>query len=186
MNSLFQAGLELQRFMEKENWRFCFIGGLALIRWGGVRMTQDIDLSLLTGFGNEERFIKGLLKNFQSRIQDASDFAFANRVLLLSASNGVPVDISLSGLSFEELMIKQATLFKYAPECLLRTCSAENLVVLKAFADRPIDWMDIEGIVMRQGKSLDCKYIVKQLAPLCKIKESPEIIEKLNRVIEGL
>lgn len=184
MNSLFQAGLELQCFIEKKNWRSCFIGGLAVIRWGEVRMTQDIDLSLLTGFGNEDRFIKVLLENFQSRVKDAANFALTNRVLLLFASNGVPIDISLSGLPFEEQMIKRATLFNYAPECLLRTCSAEDLVILKAFADRPIDWVDIESIAIRQEKRLDRKYIVKHLTPLCEIKESPEIIEKLYKFIK--
>jgi len=57
VNPLFQAGLELQQFMQEKEWPFCFIGGLAVIRWGEVRMTQDIDLSLLSGFGNEEIYI---------------------------------------------------------------------------------------------------------------------------------
>nr|AAU82590.1 hypothetical protein GZ18F2_20 [uncultured archaeon GZfos18F2] len=39
-----------------------FIGGLAVIRWGEVRMTQDIDLSLFTEFGNEETYINSLLE----------------------------------------------------------------------------------------------------------------------------
>lgn len=39
MNPLFQAGLELQVFFEAKGWPFCFIGGLAVIRWGEMRMT---------------------------------------------------------------------------------------------------------------------------------------------------
>lgn len=38
--------------------QFCFIGGLALLRWGEPRTTRDTNLTLLTGFGGEERFIK--------------------------------------------------------------------------------------------------------------------------------
>jgi hypothetical protein len=52
MNNLFQAAQEIQAFMHARGWSFCLIGGLAVIRWGKVRMTQDIDLSVLTEFGN--------------------------------------------------------------------------------------------------------------------------------------
>ncbi|MEE4354903.1 MAG: nucleotidyl transferase AbiEii/AbiGii toxin family protein [Desulfococcaceae bacterium] len=184
MNSLFQAALELQQTMKSQNWPFCFIGGLAVIRWGEVRMTQDIDLCLMCGFGNEEAYIENLIKQYKSRIDEPVNFALNNRVLLLSASNGVSVDISLSGLPFEEEMIRKATHFKFSPDCSLITCSAEDLIVLKAFADRPKDWNDVETIAMRQDSNLDIEYITEQLTPLCDLKESPEIIEKLKKMLQ--
>ena len=49
MNALFKAGLEIQNFLNSKKWSFCFIGGLAVIRWGEARMTQDIDLCVLSG-----------------------------------------------------------------------------------------------------------------------------------------
>jgi hypothetical protein len=181
MNLLFQAGQELQCFMIAKGWSFCFIGGLAVIRWGEVRMTQDIDLSLLSGFGNEEMYIQGLLSHFTPRIPDVAKFALKNRVLLLFASNGVAMDISLAGLPFEERMIARATLFPYAPECSLLTCSAEDLIVLKAFANRAKDWLDVEGIFLRQESQLDISYIMEQLTPLCELKGAPEILVRLKK-----
>jgi len=53
LNSLLKAGLEFQQTFEKRNWPFCFIGGLAVLRWSEIRMTQDFDLCLLCGFGND-------------------------------------------------------------------------------------------------------------------------------------
>ncbi len=183
MNSLFTAASEIQRTMTALGWPFCFIGGLVVIRWGEMRMTQDIDLCLLCGFGNEEAYLRELLNRYGSRIDDPVTFALDNRVLLLSASNGVAVDISLSGLPFEEEMIRKATPYAFAPDCVLTTCSAEDLIVLKAFADRPKDWNDIESIVLRQGSErLDIDHIVERLEPLCELKESPEILEKLRSV----
>jgi hypothetical protein len=35
---LFQVALELQAFLWSREWRFCFIGGLALQRWGEPRV----------------------------------------------------------------------------------------------------------------------------------------------------
>lgn len=184
MNPLFQAGLEFQQFIQEKEWPFCFIGGLAVIRWGEVRMTQDVDLSLLSGFSNEELYVDALLSRFRSRIPDAKDFALTNRVLLLLASNGVAVDISLAGLPFEQEMIERATSFSYSPDCSLITCSAEDLIVLKAFANRTKDWMDIEGIFIRRNSNLDFNYIIEQLTPLCELKEAPEIVEKLHHLVE--
>lgn len=64
MNVLFQAGSEVQRIMQSKKWPFCFIGGLAVIRWGEIRITQDIDVSLWTGFVREENYIDSLLSIF--------------------------------------------------------------------------------------------------------------------------
>lgn len=183
MNGLFEAALEVQQFMQARGWPFCFIGGVAVIRWGEVRMTQDVDLSLLTGFGGEETYIRDLLTSFAGRIPNADTFARQYRVLLVSASNGVDLDISLAALSFEHEMIERATPFAYTPDCELTTCSAEDLIVLKAFADRPKDWMDVEGIVMRQKACLDVSYIFHQLTPLCEIKENEQILEKLRQFL---
>lgn len=182
INPLFEAGLEFQHTFQKLNWAFCFIGGLATIRWGEIRMTRDIDLCLLCGFGNEEKYVDVLLKKFRSRIADAREFALKNRVLLLYASNDVPVDISLSGLPFESEMIERATLFHFFPDCNLMTCSADDLLILKAFADRTKDWLDIEGILLRQGKRLDFRYIIDRLTPLCELKQATEIVKKLEKL----
>jgi hypothetical protein len=46
---LIQAAEQFQEFCASQHWRFCFIGGLAVQRWGEPRFTADVDLSLLTG-----------------------------------------------------------------------------------------------------------------------------------------
>ena len=185
MNPLFQAASEIQQTLHDRAWPFCFIGGLAVMRWGEMRMTQDIDLCLLCGFGNEEKYVDALTARYPSRVNDPVSFAMENRVLLVSASNGVPVDISLSGLQFENEMVARATPFSFSANCSLTTCSPEDLIVLKAFAERPKDWSDIESIVLRQGRKLDIGYIIKNLTPLCELKEAPEIIKTLMKILEA-
>ncbi|MBN1783222.1 hypothetical protein JW948_18950 [bacterium] len=61
MKALYHAAGEIQNFIRSEKWKFCFIGGIALQRWGEARLTQDIDISLLTGFTDEEIYIKAFL-----------------------------------------------------------------------------------------------------------------------------
>lgn len=53
MIDLLQIAKEVQEFFIRQDWRFCFFGGVALQRWGEPRVTKDIDLTLLTGFGGE-------------------------------------------------------------------------------------------------------------------------------------
>jgi hypothetical protein len=185
LNPLFEAALEVQKTLQGKGWQFCFIGGLAVLRWGEIRMTQDVDLCLLCGFGNEKVYVKTLLSRFKSRIEDAEDFAVSNRVLLISASNGVEVDMTFSGLPFEEKMIARASAYDFSQNCEIVTCSAEDLIVTKAFADRFKDWADIEGIFIRQGEQLDQGYVLDQLKPLCEAKESPEILEKLKTIFRS-
>jgi hypothetical protein len=118
MTALFQAALDLQAFFQDHRWRFCFIGGIALLRWGEPRVTRDVDVTLLSGFGNEDEFISPLLaSSYRSRISDAAAFARKNRVLLLVTEQDIPIDISLSGLPFEELMVDRAGLFEFEPGC---------------------------------------------------------------------
>jgi hypothetical protein len=176
-----RAAAELQALCESQHWRFCFIGGLALQRWGEPRETIDVDLTLLTGFGGEEPFIRTLLQHFDARIENAVNFALTRRVLLARTRSGVGLDIALGGLPFEESVIARSSLFPYPPETLLRTCSAEDLIVMKAFAARGKDWLDVEGIIVRQTGKLDWAYIRDELQPLAELKEAPGIMEELQR-----
>jgi Nucleotidyltransferase of unknown function (DUF6036) len=150
-------------------------------RWGEPRVTVDVDLTLLTGFGNEAHFIDILLRHFEGRIPDTRQFALEQRVLLLQSGSGVGLDIALGGLPFEELVVERASLFAYPGEVVLRTCSAEDLVVMKAFAGRAQDWADVERLIVRQTGKLDWDYIREQLAPLAELKGEPEILDQLAR-----
>ena len=182
MNALFAAAKEVAGFMKARRWKFCVIGGLAVQRWGEPRETLDADLTLLTGFGDEDRYIKALLDAFESRIAEGLQFALTRRVLLIKASNGKSIDISLGALPFEVSMMRRAVQIAFCPGLTLPCCSAEDLFVMKAFASRPKDWLDAEGIVVRQTK-LDKPYILKQLSALCELKEAPEILCRAKQLL---
>ena len=185
MRDIFRLAAELQSFIEERGWRFCFIGGLALQRWGEPRVTRDVDLTLFTGFRNEGAVIDALLEQYGPRIDDAAAFALENRVLLLQSGEGIGIDIALGGLPYEEAVVARSSLFEFLPGLSLRTCSAEDLVVLKAFADRSRDWADIEGVVVRQGETLDWGYVETSLRPLVDVKGAPHILNRLAQVRRG-
>lgn len=183
MSALLDGALQLQQFCEQQGWRFCIIGGLAVLRWGEPRLTQDADMTLLTGFGGEAAYVDTLLGRYRARIAEARQFALRHRVLLLEADNGIPLDIALGAMPFEERSVERATLYEFARGYQLLTCSAEDLIVHKAFAARPQDWLDVETILIRQKGRLDLQLVWDELVPLAALKEAPEILDTLAQLI---
>lgn len=184
MKSLFHVAAGLDEALAGLGWRYCFIGGIALQRWGQPRLTNDIDVTIFTHPGQETRYVDELLKLYTGRLPDAREFALEHRVLLLASDDGIPIDVALGGIAFEEKAISRATRYEFLPGLSLLTCSAEDLVVFKSFADRPRDWADVETILVRQQSKLNWTYIIEQLRPLCLLKETPEIVNHLLRLRE--
>lgn len=182
MIELFETAIQLQRFCDSRGWRSCFIGGIAVQRWGEPRVTRDADLILLAGFGDEDRFIGPLLQIYAGRIDDAAEFARRHRILLLKTSDGVGIDISLGALDFEQQLVSRASVFSFGLGLDIRTCSAEDLIVLKLFASRPLDIQDAESVASRQKGRLDWGYIETQLKPFAAVKDDPTILNAIERL----
>jgi hypothetical protein len=183
VESLLLAASKLEEMLVERRWRFCFIGGVAVQRWGNPRFTQDLDLTLLTGFGEEEDFIDSLLNALRPRRPDARDFALQNRVLLAQTADGIDVDVALGAVPFEERSVVRATSWQLQEGIRLTTCSAEDLIVHKAFAGRGRDWDDLETILIRQHRQLDLAQVRFELQPLLELKGEPESLGRFNQVV---
>ena len=138
---------------------------------------------MLTRIVDDERLVDGLLKVFVGRGDDARAFALRNRVLLLKASNGVNLDVSLGVFDFEARCIERATDWRIGDGARVRTCSVEDLIVHKAFAARDLDWIDVERMLMRHGRKLDVRQIFDELRPLAELKEDPAILPRLEALM---
>jgi hypothetical protein len=184
VNPIFSAALEVQEFCLGKKWRFCFIGAIAVQRWGEPRLTLDVDVTILTGFGAEEPYVDFLLERFASRISEPKQFALENRVLLLEGQANVPIDVALGAMPFEERAVGRATAFPIAEGASLTICSAEDLIVFKAFAGRDKDWLDVESIIIRQAGKLDESLVWHEIEPLVELKQDPKMSERLRSLFE--
>lgn len=182
MIAIFEAALEVEKFFRGRRWKFCIIGGLAVMRWVAPRATEDVDFSLLAGLGNERRIVARILRDFEPRGSDAAEFAFESRVLLIKASNGTDVDVALSAYPFEEEIIARASKFSFAKGVRLTTASAEDLVLMKAIADRPRDWQDVSEIVQVEADRFDWRYLDRQLAGLSEAVDVEPILQRLHNL----
>lgn len=128
--------------------------------------------------------IAPLVARFEARIPDAAEFARANRVLLLRADGGIPLDIALGALDFERRAVERSSPWQVPGVTPLRTCSAEDLVVHKVFAGRDRDWADVAGVVDRYGSALDAVLIRAELGPLLELKDDRAGMLRLDALLD--
>src|SRR5215472_17342767 len=186
MNGLLTAAYDFQSFGDTREWKSCIVGGIAVQRWGEPRVTRDVDMFIFTSIGGEEDYITCLLGHYQTRIKDPESFARKNRVLLLQTRDKVSIDVSVGALPFEDLVVQRATTFEFTPGLSLRTCSAEDLIVMKLFASRVLDIHDAETVAIRHRETLDWPYIERQLGPLAELKGGEPILQTLDRLRRGI
>lgn len=177
---------EIVAFLKKQGWQYCLIGGLAASYWGQPRSTKDVDIVLLTGIGDEERFIKPLTTAFAARVAGADQFALTNRVILLQTKKGVGIDVSLGALPFEEEMLRRATVREVLPGVRVRIATPEDIVVMKSIANRPRDVDDIERIIAAQGKKLDADYIRHWLSDFSEFLSEIDLLDFFDRTVASV
>lgn len=181
MNPQFKAIWEVHKFFTSEKIPYVIIGGIALQWWGEPRFTRDVDVTILVNLGEEEVIVKKILSAFSPRISDAYEFALKNRVCLVQNKEGYEIDISLGIPGYEEEVMKRFVKCRLDKKHTVRICSAEDLIIHKAVAGRPLDLSDIEGIIMRQGKKLNIKYIRKWLKEFSDVLGEKELIERFEK-----
>ena len=128
-NSLWDACVDLQTFLERQNYQFCFIGGIAVQRWGEPRVTSDADVTIVVEFGAEKPVLQTILDRYQPRVADPISFAIQSCALLVENTSRIGIAIALGGLPFEQRMVDWSTLRNAAVANTIRSCSAEDLVV---------------------------------------------------------
>jgi Nucleotidyltransferase of unknown function (DUF6036) len=179
VNDVFQALSTVETLLSELGLAHSVIGGLAVIRWGRPRATQDVDVSAFVELGSEMAVCNSILNGLLPRIDDPVRFAVVNRVLLARTQNGVPVDIGLAAFPFEEDMINRSTPFQFAAGVIAPTISAEDLIVMKCIAGRGQDWADIESVVVRQSPLLDWDLVNMTISGLMELLPESDAIGRL-------
>jgi hypothetical protein len=182
MNEQEAAAWEIHEFFQSLGLPYAVIGGLAVQWWGEPRVTRDVDLTVIGPLDQPSSvFVQQVLDRFPARIENALEFACRNRVILITASNGCPADISMGLPGYEDEVMQRAVEFELEPGKPVRICSAEDLIIHKAIAGRPQDVRDIEGVVYRQREALDTAIIRHWLHAFAELLGDSEIVERFER-----
>jgi hypothetical protein len=177
MQEQLEALHEVKTFLDRNGVQHLVIGGIANAVWGRPRATRDADFKVLLGEQSIDEFVALISTKFQFRINDPVAFVKATYVAPIYASSGIEVDLGLGFLPYEEEAVKKGVEIEVEGVSFL-VCTAEDLIIHKAISEREKDWSDIEGILIRQGKQLDQKYIGDWLNQFAEALERPSLLTK--------
>lgn len=180
---LLAALRDLADWFAAENVSGMVIGGVAASILGRPRATRDLDAVTLIEQADWESFLKaGARYGFQPRRPDALDFAEKSRVLLIRHTpSGIDVDISFGALPFEKEAIARRRWVEMGG-VNVPLPRPEDLIVMKALANRLRDKADIEAILDAHPK-LDLRRARRYVRQFASILETPEILSDFEAAL---
>jgi hypothetical protein len=152
-----------------------WIGGFANAFRGRPRTTTDIDGIMLVDLDYVGLVLAdGEARGFVGREPGTLEFARHTFVLkLLHVPSNTQVDLSIAMTSFERDAIERAELIRIGNDSV-PVIRAEDFVVMKAFARRRQDLLDIDGALDR-NPDLDLAYVRRWLKVLAAASDDPSI-----------
>jgi predicted nucleotidyltransferase len=93
----------------------------------------------------------------------------------------VPIDVSCGALPFEQALIDRATPIGIG-SFSVRVARPEDLLVMKAIANRPRDRADIESL-LRQFPEIDTAAARRTVQEFAEMLDSPELVADFDRAL---
>ncbi len=157
------------------NVEYCLIGAFAVIFYGCIRTTRDVDFIIII---NDIEFIKqkkqelsALGYNVEYRKGGIDDPV--GDMLVVKKGN-VKIDIIIAGNPFQVNTVKNARIEKYG-ENQLHIAAPEDLIILKLKAGGPLDLSDVQNVYTSIKNKLNIEYIDKWAVQLKCFKEWEKI-----------
>lgn len=160
------------------------IGGVAVIASGVPRSTVDIDATILALGLEPDRILEvAETHGVGSRIDDVAGFARLHQVVLLEhKASGVPIDLTLASLPFEERAIRLSSEVSYAG-VVIRIPKPDDLLVYKLVAARPRDLEDAEKLLLIYGSRLDLDRIRATIREFADALGDPERLKTWDDLV---
>lgn len=144
--------------------RYALLGGVAVQFWGHLRFTMDVDLVLALSGIPEDAFLARMQQSGFQRdplrgVIRIDDFVFS--VFQFSDKPGgfeIRVDVYHSSTEFQDEVIRRARRGDYEG-IPVSMASAEDLILFKLLAARPVDQMDIVHLIRLRENELDMDYL---------------------------
>lgn len=99
----------------------------------------------------------------------------------ITTRGNIDVDISVAGLPFEDELLARSTSVE-VEGITIPIPTPEDFIILKAVANRPHDWADIEGVLDAHAK-LDRERVRRWVRDFATVLEMPEIVDDLEKLL---
>ena len=161
------------------------IGGIAVSLVALERNTKDVDALVILDTEKVDKLLEALKSHsFVERFSAMADFGRKARFITMTHQpSGVIVDLALGCMPFEEELLQRSTEYRTG-DTVLRLPTPEDLIVLKAIANRPQDHVDIRTIAEVHPK-MDRSRIRKWVSQYAELLESPELWSQIEPLLES-
>ena len=170
--------------LDKNKIPYMIIGGQAVLIYGTVRLTRDIDITL--GLDTDKlSSIKKICKKLRLRIlpKNAEDFVRQTKVLPTEETKlNIRVDFIFSFTAYERQAIKRTkkVLMGSYP---VKFASCEDVIIHKMFAGRAIDEEDVKNILIKNRDNIDLEYIKNWLSRFDKVSQQKGILYRFIKLL---
>lgn len=164
---------ELARILRRGRKPYMVIGGQAVLVHGEPRLTRDIDLTLAVSPLDVQQVIDLLRpRGIVPAVDEPVEFVRKTHVLpSCSERTRLRVDMSFTDSPYELQAIARGV-DVVLDGVSVRFASAEDLVIHKIIAGRPVDHQDVEGILLKNPQ-IDAADIRAWLARFAEALEQP-------------
>lgn len=166
--------------LESLGLRYALVGGLAVSIWSAARATQDIDLYADLPIERRNTIRQELvLRGFDVPAMDEELERFGVFRSLFRPTN-VFVDVFDADNPIGEAILSRRREVK-AEGKVRWTAAPEELVILKAFSDRPRDFEDLMKLIAVREAHLDMDYVERWARDLDRSIGGDEVSERLRK-----
>ncbi len=173
---------DIDKRCRKYNIPYTVIGGIAAIVHGSLRVTADIDITVLAEIDALEHVLAAFADDYVSLRPDP--LRFFQRCLFVPLQHNttkMKVDIAAALSGFERAAIKRSQRGLYG-KTEVNTCTVEDLIIMKLVAARPKDLSDLNTLIPANRKQLDLKYLRARAREFIEVERS-DIIESLEKLL---
>jgi hypothetical protein len=160
MNNLFPSVQILQKRLREAGISSIVIGGIAVAAWGEPRLTRDVDLKISLNRQEAGKLLEILSSEYHSLISDPLAALQKQAMLFIQDSEGTRLDLLLADTPYDAIAIQRGSDVEMQPGKIIRLCSPEDLIIYKLISNRLRDHDDCRSVILRQGDSLDDRYVI--------------------------
>jgi len=159
------------------------VGGVAAAMLGRPRATRDIDaLAIIAEDKWADAVAAAERHGIKARVEDPLAFARRTRVLLLRhVDSGIDIDVILGRLPYEEEAVARGRLHTVG-DVKIRLPLVEDLLIMKAVAQRPQDLRDIEGLLDAHPEA-DVERVRAWVRDFAAATDMPDLVTTLETLL---
>lgn len=174
----------LTRWLDEARVPAMIVGGVAASVLGRPRATRDIDALAVVPEDQWAALLEtAAAHGMVARVADPLAFMRRTRVLLLRfQESAIDIDVILGGLPFEEEAVGRAEWHDLGG-VRVRLPQVEDLLVMKAIAQRPQDLRDIEGL-LDVHPGADVERVRSWVGEFAAATTMPDLVRGLEQLME--